>query len=308
MDVYFINFDESTYKESISLINDSSIELKVHNHFFIDNFNIDTGGKTIRNFDASFLINEFSKIASNSNNNLFICKYPTNHPKRWFFDEDSGSLLITVNRLGNLPVYKLLMLVFSAYYSSVAFTGLVKHSGECCFNMKANKTVFTSVMCDDCNHAIGDDVTKVQAVMNNCIDYNRSNTTELFNDKPHHDWTSIIKQWWVVCLILGIFGFAVSLFVAKYYPINIAFGVLVAIIVSLFNPKRRYLKLAIAIASASIISGVATLFSGRLDYSQKINEGHISLALELGKSLPFWAYLVSGLLVAYLVWMDHKQN
>jgi len=132
-------------------------------------------------------------------------------------------------------------------------------------------------------------------VANNQIQVNQT-----FNNQPKDETIKIIEewyqQWWFISLSIGIISTIIFYFYFQSIQLSIGVGIILFFISIIFNPKRRFFRVATGILAISVVSLVPSI----MDYISKI--------LELDIHTNPW---IGGLLICsalFLYYLDSKQK
>ena len=109
------------------------------------------------------------------------------------------------------------------------------------------------------------------------------------------------KEWLFVGSIVSVLGGAISWATLGIY-VGIFTFVLIFLLMILFNPKRRFFRVALSVLGVSLTQFVTT--SGRLQIE---NNEFLSGYISIGETSPLLGVMLI-VLVIFLLWLDFKEN
>ena len=118
--------------------------------------------------------------------------------------------------------------------------------------------------------------------------------------------TSWYDKWWVISIIAAIIVGILAWFLFKSVLVTVTTVIVVAIMVYLLNPKRRFLSAALAILGV-IGLGSSSSVSGKFDYKKSLADGDLNLVFEFGEPMSTSLSVLLILLAAWLFWLDYNQ-
>jgi hypothetical protein len=140
----------------------------------------------------------------------------------------------------------------------------------------------------------------ISGIVNGAVINNGTVNTTVTNKENK---SSFYQEWWFISFLVGLISFGLTMWIFKLFLLSIFTGIVTFIIMIMFNPKRRYFRIALstlflAIQQFSSFSGVITVPENDFIHGFITINNH---------TVP-WLGILLILLSTFLFILDYKLN
>lgn len=115
--------------------------------------------------------------------------------------------------------------------------------------------------------------------------------------------SSFYQEWWFISFLVALISFGLSIWIFKLFLLGIFTGTVTFIIMIVFNPKRRYFRIALSILFLAILQ--FSSFSGVITVPKNdFMHGFITI----NNHIVPWLGILLILLSTFLFILDYKLN